>query len=146
MKPHIFPFTIAYADTDAEGIVYHARYLEIAERARMNWLRGRVAVDGDIGFVVRELNIKYLQPLKVGDEFGWQEEPDTIKTDPFAEKDNDERICVITDIKENGAGYKWVKYYYKKYYRPGHEPVGFTEEINAFVRYRKRINTKSLEN
>lgn len=69
MAIHIFPFTIAYADTDAEGIVYHARYLEIAERARMNWLRGRVAADGDIGFVVRELNIKYLQPLKVGDEF-----------------------------------------------------------------------------
>ena len=69
MTTHIFPFTIAYADTDAEGIVYHARYLEIAERARLNWLRGRVAVDGDIGFVVRELNIKYLQPLKVGDEF-----------------------------------------------------------------------------
>ncbi|MBE6460265.1 MAG: hypothetical protein E7009_04795 [Alphaproteobacteria bacterium] len=69
MRPHIFPFTIAYADTDAEGIVYHARYLEIAERARMNWLRGRVVADGDIGFVVRELNIKYLQPLKVGDEF-----------------------------------------------------------------------------
>lgn len=69
MTAHVFPFTIAYADTDAEGIVYHARYLEIAERARMNWLRGRVAADGDIGFVVRELNIKYLQPLKVGDEF-----------------------------------------------------------------------------
>lgn len=69
MSVHVFPFTIAYADTDAEGIVYHARYLEIAERARMNWLRGRVAADGDIGFVVRELNIKYLQPLKVGDEF-----------------------------------------------------------------------------
>ncbi|MBR2393319.1 MAG: thioesterase family protein [Alphaproteobacteria bacterium] len=69
MAIHIFPFTIAYADTDAEGIVYHARYLEIAERARMNWLRGRVVADGDIGFVVRELNIKYLQPLKVGDEF-----------------------------------------------------------------------------
>ena len=69
MTVHTFPFTIAYADTDAEGIVYHARYLEIAERARMNWLRGRVTVDGDVGFVVRELNIKYLQPLKVGDEF-----------------------------------------------------------------------------
>ena len=69
MSVHVFPFTIAYADTDAEGIVYHARYLEIAERARMNWLRGRVVADGDIGFVVRELNIKYLQPLKVGDEF-----------------------------------------------------------------------------
>ena len=69
MKVHKFPFTIAYADTDAEGIVYHARYLEIAERARMNWLRGRVVPNGDVGFVVRELNIKYLQPLHVADEF-----------------------------------------------------------------------------
>ena len=68
MKIHKFPFTIAYADTDAEGIVYHARYLEIAERARMNWLRGKVRFGDDIGFVVRELNIKYIQPLKVADE------------------------------------------------------------------------------
>ena len=68
MKVHKFPFTIAYADTDAEGIVYHARYLEIAERARMNWLRGHVVVGDDIGFVVRELNIKYLQPLHAADD------------------------------------------------------------------------------
>ena len=68
-KTHVFPFTIAYADTDAEGIVYHARYLEIAERARMNWLRGVTAYNDDVGFVVRELNIKYFQPLRVADEF-----------------------------------------------------------------------------
>ena len=69
MKTHVFPFTIAYADTDAEGIVYHARYLEIAERARMNWLRGKLNVGNDVGFVVRELNIKYIQPLVAADEF-----------------------------------------------------------------------------
>ena len=69
MKTHIFPFTVAYADTDAEGIVYHARYLEIAERARMNWLRGHVVADGDTGFVVRELNIKYVAPMYAGDDF-----------------------------------------------------------------------------
>ncbi|MBP3397745.1 MAG: thioesterase family protein [Alphaproteobacteria bacterium] len=68
MKVHVFPFTIAYADTDAEGIVYHARYLEIAERARMNWLRGHVVVGDDIGFVVRELNIKYIAPLHAGED------------------------------------------------------------------------------
>ncbi len=67
-KVHKFPFTIAYADTDAEGIVYHARYLEIAERARMNWLRGRVVVGDDIGFVVKELNIKYGAPLYAADD------------------------------------------------------------------------------
>lgn len=69
MSPHIFPFTIAYADTDAGGIVYHARYIEIAERARMNWLRGATPPDGDIGFVIRELNVKYKKPLRLGDEF-----------------------------------------------------------------------------
>lgn len=68
MLTHIFPFTIALADTDAEGVVYHARYLEIAERARMNWLHGKLNVGDDIVFVVCELNIKYLQPLKVADD------------------------------------------------------------------------------
>lgn len=88
----------------------------------------------------------YIESIKVGDEFGWQEEPYTIKTGPFAERDDSEKICVIADIKENGAGYKWVKYYYKKYLSPGYEPTYFTEEINAFVRYRKRIYPKDLEN
>lgn len=69
MKIHTFPFAVAYADTDAEGIVYHARYLEIAERARMNWLCGKLSVGNDVGFVVRELNIKYIQPLRVADDF-----------------------------------------------------------------------------
>ena len=45
-KIHKFPFAIAYADTDAGGIVYHGRYIEIAERARMNWLRGVAYPDG----------------------------------------------------------------------------------------------------
>ena len=65
---HKFPFSIAYADTDAGGIVYHGRYIEIAERARMNWLRGHFAAAGDMGFVVRELSIKYMRPLKLGDD------------------------------------------------------------------------------
>lgn len=69
MSVHKFPFAIAYADTDAGGIVYHGRYIEIAERARMNWMRGRFAADGDLGFVVRELSVRYVSPLHLGDEF-----------------------------------------------------------------------------
>ncbi len=68
-KVHKFPFVVAFADTDAEGIVYHARYLEIAERARMNWLKGRFSLADDVGFVVKELNIKYSRPLVLADEF-----------------------------------------------------------------------------
>lgn len=69
MTVHKFPFSIAYADTDAGGIAYHGRYIEIAERARMNWLRGHFAADGDLGFVVRELRVRYVRPLRLGDDF-----------------------------------------------------------------------------
>jgi len=64
-----FPFSVAYADTDAEGIVYHGRYVEIAERARMQMLRGIKIPDGDIGWVIRELNVRYISPLRLADEF-----------------------------------------------------------------------------
>ena len=74
-KPHIFNFAVAYADTDAEGVMYHARYIEVAERARSNWSRGMVIPDGDVGFVAREVNIKYMRPLFLNDEF-------TVETTP----------------------------------------------------------------
>lgn len=67
MKIHKFPFAIAYADTDAGGIVYHGRYIEIAERARMDILRGIRFPDGDVGFVVRNLSIRYIHPLFLAD-------------------------------------------------------------------------------
>ncbi len=67
MKIHKFPFAIAYADTDAGGIVYHGRYIEIAERARMDVLRGIKFPDGDVGFVVRDLSIRYVHPLFLSD-------------------------------------------------------------------------------
>ena len=65
---HKFPFTAAYCDTDAGGIVYHGRYIEIAERARMDWLRGVTFPDGDIGFIIRDLSVQYKCPLHVRDE------------------------------------------------------------------------------
>jgi YbgC/YbaW family acyl-CoA thioester hydrolase len=68
MSTHKFPFTIAFADTDAQGMVYHARYIEIAERARMNWLRFTMPPDGDIGFVLKELSMKYIRPLRPADD------------------------------------------------------------------------------
>ncbi len=69
MPVHKFPFSIAYADTDAGGSADHGRYIESAERARMNWLRGARPAAGDIGFVVREIRARYMHPLKLGDNF-----------------------------------------------------------------------------
>ena len=66
MKSFKFPFSIAYSDTDAGGIVYHGRYIEIAERARMDMMRGINTEDG--AFVVRDLSIKYMHPLHLADD------------------------------------------------------------------------------
>ena len=67
MKTYKFPFAIVYADTDAGGIVYHGRYVEIAERARMDMMRGIHIPDRDVGFVIRNLSIKYMRPLFLAD-------------------------------------------------------------------------------
>jgi acyl-CoA thioester hydrolase len=40
MRPLMQTYRVCFADTDAGGIVYHARYLEIAERSRNELLRG----------------------------------------------------------------------------------------------------------
>ncbi len=68
-KKHVFNFHIAYADTDAGGIVYHARYIEIAERARMDWMDFTMPENGDVGFVLHKLSMKYIRPLRLGDKF-----------------------------------------------------------------------------
>ena len=68
MRVFTYPFSIAYSDTDAGGIVYHGRYIEIAERARMEMMRGIELPAEDMGFVVRELSIKYMQPLRLADD------------------------------------------------------------------------------
>lgn len=59
---------VYYADTDAGGIVYHARYLEFAERCRSEFLRQighpLIATNG-CQFVVRRAQIEWLAPARL---------------------------------------------------------------------------------
>ena len=100
-KTHIFNFTVAYADTDAEGIMYHGRYIEIGERARTNWSKSVVIPDGDLGFVVRELNIKYSNPLLLGEDFQVHTTPIKIGAASMVIEQKfvkDDKICAIMNI------------------------------------------------
>lgn len=50
--------------------MYHGRYIEIAERARMNWLGKNARPNpADFGLVIRNLTIQYKRPLFLADEF-----------------------------------------------------------------------------
>ncbi len=71
MTPHRVDFRIYYEDTDAAGMVYHARYLAFAERARAEQLRAlgvphdELVRDEGLIFVVRRVKIDYLRPARL---------------------------------------------------------------------------------
>lgn len=66
-------YEVAYADTDAGGIVYHAAYVEMAERSRNHALKAvGIPVAGmrarfGVLLVVREIHATYHRPALVGD-------------------------------------------------------------------------------
>ena len=67
------PVRIYYEDTDAGGVVYHANYLRLMERARTEWLRNIgydldvVARDDKLMFVVHAIKINYHKPARLND-------------------------------------------------------------------------------
>jgi acyl-CoA thioester hydrolase len=64
---------VYYEDTDAAGMVYHARYLAFAERGRAEMLRWAGVPHADLVrneglvFVVRRIKIDYLRPARLDD-------------------------------------------------------------------------------
>ena len=73
---HDYHLRVQYEDTDAGGIVYHAQYLAFAERARSAWLRcldidqPRLLSQEKQAFVVRHMDIDFLQVAALGDVLG----------------------------------------------------------------------------
>ncbi len=67
---HIMPIRIYYEDTDAGGVVYHARYVAFCERARSDCLRllgiHQSTFQG-CNFVVRRMVCDFLKPARLDD-------------------------------------------------------------------------------
>ncbi|MGH8226248.1 MAG: tol-pal system-associated acyl-CoA thioesterase [Gammaproteobacteria bacterium] len=65
-----WPVRVYYEDTDAGGVVYHARYLNYLERARTEWLRAAgleqdlLATEYGIVFAVTHVDIRYRRPAR----------------------------------------------------------------------------------
>ena len=64
---------VYYEDTDAGGLVYHARYLHYMERARTEWLRAlgfeqdRLRAECGVLFAVRRADVSFLYPARFND-------------------------------------------------------------------------------
>ena len=70
---HSLTVRVYYEDTDAAGIVYHARYLAFAERARTEAMRltgathDELATQHGLILVVRRTEMDYLRPARLDD-------------------------------------------------------------------------------
>ncbi len=68
-----WPTRIYWEDTDAGGVVYHARYVAFMERARTEWLRAlgfgqeRTRTDHGLVFAVRAMTMDFLKPARLDD-------------------------------------------------------------------------------
>jgi acyl-CoA thioester hydrolase len=68
-----WPITIYYEDTDAGGVVYHSNYLKFFERARTELLRSHgvfqhVLLEKSVGFVVKNVNIDFMQAARLDEQ------------------------------------------------------------------------------
>lgn len=67
------PARVYWEDTDAGGVVYHARYLAFLERARTEWMRDRgfgqeyLRHEHGLVFVVRSMQVDFLKPARLDD-------------------------------------------------------------------------------
>lgn len=67
------PVRVYIEDTDAGGIVFHAKYLHYMERARTEWVRAcgvglRAGLSDNFSYVVQKLSIHYSVPAKLDDQ------------------------------------------------------------------------------
>ena len=68
---HRYPVRVYYEDTDAGGVVYHANYLRMAERARTEAMRdlgiahADLIAEHDLFFMVRRVKLDYAAPARL---------------------------------------------------------------------------------
>jgi acyl-CoA thioester hydrolase len=78
---HRYALRVYYEDTDAGGVVYHATYLRMAERARTEALRdlgiphAELLRDFGVMFMVRRIEVDYLRPARLDDSLSVVTEP-----------------------------------------------------------------------
>ncbi len=72
-RVHALPVRVYYSDTDAGGVVYHSRYIDMAEHGRSEMLRNLGGNQAEtiekekIAFVVRSLSVDYNSPAFLDD-------------------------------------------------------------------------------
>ncbi|MCM2651393.1 tol-pal system-associated acyl-CoA thioesterase [Serratia marcescens] len=79
-----WPVRVYYEDTDASGVVYHARYVAFFERARTEMLRQhnfhqQQLLSEQVAFVVRRMTVDYLASARLDEQLEVQSEITSLR-------------------------------------------------------------------
>jgi len=79
-KAFELPIRVYIEDTDAGGIVFHAKYLHFMERARTEWVRSqgvglRAGLEDNISYVVQRMRLHFVVPARLDDQLLVTAEP-----------------------------------------------------------------------
>ncbi|GAA3607945.1 tol-pal system-associated acyl-CoA thioesterase [Gibbsiella dentisursi] len=79
-----WPVRVYFEDTDAGGVVYHARYVAFFERARTEMLRQhnfhqQQLLSEHVAFMVRRMTVEYLHPARLDELLEVQSEITQIR-------------------------------------------------------------------
>lgn len=131
MKQFSMPIRVYYEDTDAGGVVYHARYLHFFERARTECLRElgffqqKLLDEHNIAFVVKAMQIDYRIAVKLDDLLSVETKIVEVKgaTILFSQQIKiDDKVVCTTDVKVASVNLNRMK------------PIAIPKEIrNALV-------------
>ena len=99
-------FRVYFGDTDAAGVVHHARYIYWLEAARIDMLDDlgcsyKSLQDEKIGLVPVDISIQYKQSLKFDDRFYISLTPVRVKSASLCLKGDiyrNETLCVTSDV------------------------------------------------
>ena len=107
---HEYPLVVQFEDTDAGGIVYHANYINFAERARTALLRicnvyMQELIDRDEVIIVRRVVIDYKRPSFMGERLIITSDEFTLGKASFAIRQTirDEDGAVRAALQVDGA-------------------------------------------
>lgn len=86
---HTYNYRVYYEDTDAGGIMYHARYINWCERARAEFLSdfgltsSSIVENDKIMFVVRHMDCHYYKPARLDEVLRVESSVKELKNSSF---------------------------------------------------------------
>lgn len=98
-REHCWPVRVYYEDTDAGGVVYHARHLHFCERARTEFMRAlgldhtRLLSEHGVLFTIRRVALDLAAPARLDD---------TLEVATRLEAMSGARLAVRQEVRRDG--------------------------------------------